>query len=908
MSTTWEVPGDFADIQTALASGSVVNGDTINWNDHTAEDGSGKINITKEITLTYTAAFRSGYGAVGGLKAFPTVLQSAIVLPTVFVDNVDNVTINGFIGRDIRFDNDRLALLRVTGSDNCKLINPQAFVWGHQLSVAPFNAGNGHAIRMSGCLNFLILGARLFSHLHNPTTNTSLGAGIKAVGTSTGKILNCTIDNFSPTFIGSFFEEGSIRLEGGGVDVTVKNTFVNARPLNGVAIAYTHFMATGGAIFNAASNNNAAADGSAPGAASQTLVRHANVDFYGIGAGRGDAVAGGSADGAGVADADLVGRSDIDGNPWPATPHIGAWAVAKTVPSIPAASFATTAMDGDTPTRTVMVGEAWAYTTVGEALDCLRTQFDVNISLIQKFSPEIDGTQRNGEAVLVLIDGDLGALRENDRCAFAGKESSALVRPKIWIQQVGTRIFKIANPAVKGRWMWVVHSNSDTDLDIAGIVTNECFSDLDSSFADLEHSGTWPRPFVCVVWASNASTPNITCRFRNNRILNFTSDPFSGTLACIPFLLSRGGGGGDMNIVSDLNYVELDVIDSSVVLTGGGAGLQMSSSSVVIGSAGGSLSWSNNTLVSKGLVAPASGTAPTPLVDGGTATARLTHHNNVSYAISGAHTEMMLSTFTDTADLANATSDTSAPGGTGFIHNLAGSAFVDDSDFEVGGGDFHPVIGSVLENAADAGTAKTTDIDGNPWINGANIGALNSIGVAPVVSTPPTSTGTLLVPYTLTDATSRSGDVTVFFSTDDGRTFQAATEGTGGDGTTGLDSSPGGTSHTFAWDSDADGVGATAATNVIFRIVTATFGEDESVSFSVEQAAGVVVQADAIARINRLLQIPFIVTNASAALVVTGLPSWAEVVRSIDGLSGVIQGIPPTDADLGSSTITIDAV
>jgi hypothetical protein len=293
-----------------------------------------------------------------------------------------------------------------------------------------------------------------------------------------------------------------------------------------------------------------------------------------------------------------------------------------------------------------------------------------------------------------------------------------------------------------------------------------------------------------------------------------------------------------MNIVCDLNYCESDVVDAAVVISGGGALLQMSSSTVTIGSAGGSLSWSNNTLVSKGLVAPASGTAPDPLVDGGTATARLTHHNNVSFALSGAHTEMMLSTFTDTSDLANATSDTSAPGGTGFIRNLAGSAFEDDSDFEVSGGDFHPVVGSVLEDAADAGTTKATDIDGNPWIVGANIGALNSIGVAPSAVANQTGAGGSRheICFTLTDATSRAGDVTPQYSTDGGRTWTNATV-VDPASILALASSPGGTEHCVIWDAEADGFDGTLV-SVMFRIVTATFGEGESLAFNVQVLPG----------------------------------------------------------------------
>ncbi|MHC5079976.1 MAG: hypothetical protein ACYTHN_13225, partial [Planctomycetota bacterium] len=79
--------------------------------------------------------------------------------------------------------------------------------------------------------------------------------------------------------------------------------------------------------------------------------------------------------------------------------------------------------------------------------------------------------------------------------------------------------------------------------------------------------------------------------------------------------------------------------------------------------------------------------------------------------------------------------------------------------------------------------------------------------------------GDVTLDYTLTDAESDSCTIAVEFSIDGGTNFSAATEGTGGDGTTALTSSPGGTAHTFVWDSVTDGVGTTAAnTTVQIRI------------------------------------------------------------------------------------------
>jgi len=72
--------------------------------------------------------------------------------------------------------------------------------------------------------------------------------------------------------------------------------------------------------------------------------------------------------------------------------------------------------------------------------------------------------------------------------------------------------------------------------------------------------------------------------------------------------------------------------------------------------------------------------------------------------------------------------------------------------------------------------------------------------------TDPTTTqsGNVTITYTLTDANSDTCSITVQFSEDGGSSFSSATEGTGGDGTSGLSSSPTGTEHTFVWDTNTD--------------------------------------------------------------------------------------------------------
>lgn len=65
---------------------------------------------------------------------------------------------------------------------------------------------------------------------------------------------------------------------------------------------------------------------------------------------------------------------------------------------------------------------------------------------------------------------------------------------------------------------------------------------------------------------------------------------------------------------------------------------------------------------------------------------------------------------------------------------------------------------------------------------------------------------TELLEYYLGDRDSEDVNVTVEYSIDGGVTWSECTEGVGGDGTISLSTSPGGTLHTFAWDTLADGV------------------------------------------------------------------------------------------------------
>ena len=103
----------------------------------------------------------------------------------------------------------------------------------------------------------------------------------------------------------------------------------------------------------------------------------------------------------------------------------------------------------------------------------------------------------------------------------------------------------------------------------------------------------------------------------------------------------------------------------------------------------------------------------------------------------------------------------------------------------------------------NSGSLTKSDID----VSGASISIVPVANQAPsVVVTTPTSpqSGNVSIGYSLTDAESNTCSIAVQYSGNGGMTWQTATAGSGGDGTTALTSSPTGQSHTFIWASGSD--------------------------------------------------------------------------------------------------------
>ncbi len=74
--------------------------------------------------------------------------------------------------------------------------------------------------------------------------------------------------------------------------------------------------------------------------------------------------------------------------------------------------------------------------------------------------------------------------------------------------------------------------------------------------------------------------------------------------------------------------------------------------------------------------------------------------------------------------------------------------------------------------------------------------------------------GSVTISYSLTDAESNACSILAQYSTDGGATWKTAKAGSGGDGTTGLASSPTGVSHTFVWAYSSDIGGGNASVKV----------------------------------------------------------------------------------------------
>jgi hypothetical protein len=106
------------------------------------------------------------------------------------------------------------------------------------------------------------------------------------------------------------------------------------------------------------------------------------------------------------------------------------------------------------------------------------------------------------------------------------------------------------------------------------------------------------------------------------------------------------------------------------------------------------------------------------------------------------------------------------------------------------------------------------------------------------ISTPPLSGGWVLLGYTVADTESDHVGIEGDFSLDGGSTFASATLD-GGDGTTSVDSSPGGTVHAIAWDAQGDAPGlVTSSARVRLRAVDTEAGSfAESGNFAIDTRA-----------------------------------------------------------------------
>ncbi len=159
---------------------------------------------------------------------------------------------------------------------------------------------------------------------------------------------------------------------------------------------------------------------------------------------------------------------------------------------------------------------------------------------------------------------------------------------------------------------------------------------------------------------------------------------------------------------------------------------------------------------------------------------------------------------------------------------------------------------SVADNLALSGDAtvcvKVTPSDasnpsGTPGISGSftvNNIAYNQPPTATVATPAGVQSGNVQINYFLADVESDTCTISVLYSTNDGTSWQVATMGPAGDGTSGLSSSPSGTAHVYLWDSRADNVAlSTQVDTVRIRITPTDFNAGtagDTNSFSVDNS------------------------------------------------------------------------
>ena len=117
-------------------------------------------------------------------------------------------------------------------------------------------------------------------------------------------------------------------------------------------------------------------------------------------------------------------------------------------------------------------------------------------------------------------------------------------------------------------------------------------------------------------------------------------------------------------------------------------------------------------------------------------------------------------------------------------------------------------------------TSSSNDTASDPT----TITQVNQRPTVPSVTTPSgTQSGNVMVNYSLADAESDLCGIVVEYTADGGSTWYSATQGSGGDGTVPLSSSPAGTVHKYAWNSVAD-LGVTPNSNVEICIIPVDAG------------------------------------------------------------------------------------
>jgi hypothetical protein len=151
--------------------------------------------------------------------------------------------------------------------------------------------------------------------------------------------------------------------------------------------------------------------------------------------------------------------------------------------------------------------------------------------------------------------------------------------------------------------------------------------------------------------------------------------------------------------------------------------------------------------------------------------------------------------------------------------------------------------------------------------------AINNAPDVDVLTPAGPKAGNIPITYTLFDDESNKCSILVEYSADGGATWHTATKGAGGQGKTGLTSSPAGIAHTFVWNSRAD-LGSVVDATVKFRITPkdakGTGPSDTTLNFTVDnfnRDFGPSVVTPAAAGANP-------VTGTTVALSVLGAENW----------------------------------